>query len=89
MVGALAVVSAAAAQAPSGMSASMASLAVFFTLPAKLPAALRVVRATLFEELRRLEKVLDLCDDLVISGDGAGRCSEVMMLQWFGRKSAK
>jgi hypothetical protein len=72
MVGALAVVCAAAAHAPSGTSASMASLAVCFTLPTKLPAAL-------FDEPRMLEKVLDRCEDRVIRGEGAGRSSEGIM----------
>lgn len=36
-----------------------------------------------------LEKVLDRWEDLVTRGDGAGRCSEAMVLQLIERKSAK
>jgi hypothetical protein len=81
MVGAFAVVCAAAAHAPSGTSASIASLAVCLTLPTKLPAAL-------LDELRMLEKVLDRCENRVISGEGAGRSSEGILAALIERKSA-
>jgi hypothetical protein len=81
IVGALAVVCAAAAHAPSGTSASMASFAVCLTLPTKLPAAL-------FDELRMLEKVLDRCEERVTSGEGAGRLSKVIMAALIERNSA-
>lgn len=75
-VGALDVVSAAAAQAPSGTSAFMASLVVCLTLPARLPAALRVEVAMLLEVLRMLEIVFVLFGGRTTRGEGAGRCSE-------------
>jgi hypothetical protein len=60
-VGALADVCAAAAHAPSGTSASMASFASCFTLPERV------------FWLRTLEKVLDRWGDRAASGEGAGR----------------
>jgi hypothetical protein len=59
----------------------MASLAVCLTLPTKLPAAP-------LDELRMLEKVLDRCENRVISGEGAGRSSEGILAALIERKSA-